>query len=195
MRQRLLRPPSLNGTMDEGGSGVTYVMGGVSYMYEEKQIRSLWPNLDVARMFAMQVGISSLDNLEFGHVEVFLASLPQQFEENEAMEWLQIFQKVERKIFPTLVNPDLHVDSGEIIKRFWQCPVEQIAAGCILASKESLLNTLHLFYDADERARVSEEEFIEFLKEVASQSAVAKLEMKGILESFQATAPLKYNVS
>merc|ERR1712080_401916 len=89
LRQRLLRPLETS----ERVSRVTYVMGNSSRMYEEKCISDLWPHLDVAKTFAMQLDASPVERLEVEHMEVLLASLPAEFEPEVADEWLELFEK------------------------------------------------------------------------------------------------------
>merc|ERR1719382_491823 len=136
LRQRLLRPPEAEAS-DRTVGRITYVMGNSSRMYEEKCLSQIWPHLDVAKTLAMQLEASPLDHFELEHMEVLLASLPERFGEEEADEWLSIFEKVKQYIFVALVDPDLHVLSTQIIRRFWVCPIERIATRSIDVSKKN----------------------------------------------------------
>merc|ERR1712039_172287 len=82
LRQRLLRP-SEAGAADRTVGRLTYVMGNSSRMYEEKHVSSLWPHLDVAKTLTMQLEASPLDHFELEHMEVLLATLPEEFEEED----------------------------------------------------------------------------------------------------------------
>merc|ERR1719161_1383804 len=86
----------------------TYVMGTSSRMYEECCVSSLWPHLDVAKAFAVQVEAAQLDHFELEHVEVLLACLPPHFEDVTADEWLEVFGRVKQYAFVALVDQHLH---------------------------------------------------------------------------------------
>merc|ERR1712232_143427 len=144
----------------------TYVMGNSSRMYEEKHVSSLWPHLDVAKTLTMQLEASPLDHFELEHMEVLLATLPEEFEEEDVDEWLNIFEKVKQYIFVALVDPTLHLHSTQIIKRFWVCPIERIATRSIENSKKTLLQALRLLYSSVARTRVDEAAVIQFLRDL-----------------------------
>merc|ERR1712187_36154 len=194
LRQRLLRPQDPATEMERSGR-LTYVMGNASRMYEEKCIANLWPHLDVAKTFAMQLEASPVDHFELEHMEVFLATLPEQFEEENAEEWLSIFDKISKYIFVALVDNDLHAYSAQIIKRFWMCPVERIATKSIEVSKKTLLQTLRLLYSNVPCTRVDESAVIQFLKDLYNEGDNLQFEVKNVIEAFRETHPSEYENS
>lgn len=195
LRRRLLRPPEAEAGSDRAVGRLTYVMGNSSRMYEEKCVSSLWPHLDVAKTLARQLEASPLDRFELEHTEVMLASLPEQFEEEEADEWLAIFDKVKQYIFVALVDPELHLHSTQIIKRFWLCSIDRIATRSIEASKKNLLQALKFLYSSVERTRVDEAAVLKFLRDLHNQGGNIQLEVASVIESFQETHPEEYMAS
>eukprot|EP00933_Yihiella_yeosuensis_P016990 TRINITY_DN14331_c0_g5_i1.p1 TRINITY_DN14331_c0_g5~~TRINITY_DN14331_c0_g5_i1.p1 ORF type:complete len:848 (+),score=176.39 TRINITY_DN14331_c0_g5_i1:57-2600(+) len=193
LRQRLLRPQE-EGEAAERIGRLTYVMGNSSRMYEEKCISSSWPHLDIAKTLVMQLEVSPLDHFELEHMEVLLASLPRTFEELEADEWLQIFEKVKQYIFVALVDPDLHLLSTQIIRRFWVCPLERIAARSIEASKKTLLQALQLLYSGKEPL-VDEAAVLVFLRDLRSKGGELQIEIDSVVELFKETHPKEYKAS
>merc|ERR1719382_778188 len=168
LRQRLLRPPEAEAS-DRTVGRITYVMGNSSRMYEEKCLSLTWPHLDVAKTLTMQLEASPLDHFELEHMEVLLASLPDAFEEEEASEWLDIFEKVKQYIFVALVDPALHLHSTQIIKKFWVCPIERIATRSIENSKKTLIQALRLLYSSVVRTRVDEGALLQFLRDLRNR--------------------------
>lgn len=75
------------------------VWGTTSLMYEDVTISTRWPHLDVAKTFAKQLENNPIEAWEPEHMEVFQASLPEQFEPDEADEWVEIFSKLKTYIF------------------------------------------------------------------------------------------------
>merc|ERR1719506_2072518 len=93
MRARLLKP--MTDEEPTGGVGkLTYVYGCSTREYEEKVISALWPHLDMAKTFVKQHETTLLDHWEIAHMEVFLGTLPEAFNEVEAEEWLELFDKI-----------------------------------------------------------------------------------------------------
>jgi hypothetical protein len=184
LRQRLLRNQDADQAADRTVGRLTYVMGNSSRMYEEKCISVLWPHLDVSKTFAMQLEASPVDHFELEHMEVFLATLPESFEEENAEEWLSIFEKVGKYIFVALVDNDLHALSAQIIKRFWICDIDRIASRSIEASKKTLLQALRLLYSNVPCTRVDESAMIQFLSDLYNQGGNLQFEVKNVIEAF-----------
>jgi hypothetical protein len=193
LRQRLLRPPEADADRTVGR--LTYVMGNSSRMYEEKSLSLTWPHLDVAKTLTMQLEASPLDHFELEHMEVLLASLPESFEEEEADEWLDIFEKVKQYIFVALVDPDLHLHSTQIIRKFWVCPIEKIGSRSIENSKKTVLQALRLLYSSVARTRVDEAAVLQFLRDLRNRGGNVQLEVTSVLESFRETHPAEYEAS
>lgn len=191
LRQRLLQPAH------EGSerTRLTYVHGNFSRMYEETCLPSVWPHLDVAKTLAMQLDTSQPERLELGHIEVLLASLPETFEEIEADEWLQIFEKVKQYIFVALVDPELHLHSTQIIKKFWVCPVEKIATRSIEASKRTLEQALRLLYRSGSETVVQEASVLRFLRDLRMLGGLVQMEVDSVVELFKVTNPDEYATS
>jgi len=187
MRRRLLRPHEEQG-VDLPVGKLTYVMGNCSRMYEERCVSDLWPHIDAAKTFSMQLETSPLDHFELEHMEVLSASLPPVFDEMQADEWLDIFEKVKQYIFVALVDPDLHHLSTQIIRRFWLCPVDRIATRSLEASKRTLLQALRILYNM-ERTKVDEAAMLEFLRDMHHQGGNVQLELRSVVDSFQETHP------
>eukprot|EP00930_Biecheleria_cincta_P084568 TRINITY_DN74016_c0_g1_i1.p1 TRINITY_DN74016_c0_g1~~TRINITY_DN74016_c0_g1_i1.p1 ORF type:complete len:863 (-),score=192.32 TRINITY_DN74016_c0_g1_i1:128-2683(-) len=191
LRQRLLQPAH------EGSerTRLTYVHGNFSRMYEETCLPSVWPHLDVAKTLAMQLEASQPERLELGHIEVLLASLPESFEESEAEEWLQMFEKVKQYIFIALVDPELHLHSTQIIKKFWVCPVEKIATKSIEKSKRTLTQALRLLYSSGSKTVVQEASVLRFLRDLREQGGEVQIEVDSAVDLFKETHPDEYAMS
>jgi hypothetical protein len=189
LRQRLLSPSGNPGDAT-GTLRLTYVMGNLSKMYEEKFISSLWPHLDVAKTLAMQLEASPLEQFELEHTEVLLASLPPRFEEDEAEEWLNVFEKVSRYVFGALIDPDLHPVSVEIVGRFWLSEVELVSARSLAGSKGPLLQAM-VELCSSQRPVVEESAVVDFLRSARGHSAAA-VEIDSLVESFRETYPDMY---
>lgn len=191
LRARLLRQPDAGA----GSRRLTYVMGNSSRMYEEKCIGDLWPHLDVAKTFAMQVEASRLDHFELEHMEVLLASLPATFDAGEADEWLAVFEKVKQNVFVALVDPSLHDQSTQIISLFWTCPVERIATRSMEASKKTLLQALRLLYGGAAPDRIEEGAVLKFLRDLRNRGGILQMEVVSVIESFRDAHPEQYEKS
>jgi len=193
LRQRLLEPP------EEGAERArrTYVHGNFSRMYEETYLPGVWPHLDVAQTLAMQLEVSPLDRFELEHMEVLWASLPHQFDRVEADEWLHIFEKVKQYIFIALVEPELHVFSTQIIKKFYLCANEKISMGSMEASKKTLLQALRLLYTPDSGGapRVEEAAVLVFLRELRAHGGELAIEVEGVVDLFKEMHPEEYGAS
>ncbi|CAK9095437.1 unnamed protein product [Durusdinium trenchii] len=92
--------------LDEGGERArrSYVQGNSTSMYEETSLPEVWPHLDIARTLAMQMEATQLVKVDEEHLEVLSASLPFFFEDEEADEWLHVFDKVKQHLFTSLVQ-------------------------------------------------------------------------------------------
>lgn len=186
----------------EGGGGVvgseratgklTYVMGSSSRMYEEKCVAGLWPHLDVAKTLAMQLEASPLEQFELEHIEVLLASLPPQFYEEEAGEWLSVFEKVKQYIFVALVDSDLHRLSAEVVQHFWLSSVETISSGSVESSKKTLLQALRLLYTRPANTMVDEAAVVQFLRDMRNHGGNLAVEINSVIESFRETFPAEH---
>lgn len=94
-----------------------------------------------------------------------------------------------------LVDPDLHLHSTQIIKRFWLCPVEYIATRSMECSKRTLLQALRLLYSSVARARVEEAAVLQFLRDLRNRGGTVQMEITMALESFRETHPQEYAAS
>merc|ERR1712187_921936 len=203
LRRRLLRPQELeasSGPASAPGARVgkmCYVMGNASRMYEEKCIAREWPHLDVAKTFVMQLRRDGppMEFFELEHMEVFLASLPENFEPEEVEEWIEIFERVKQYVFVALVDPKLHLHSTQIIKRFWCCDLEEIATKSIDATKKTLLLALRILYSGVARTKVDEAAVLAFLRDLRNQNQNVKVEVTSVLTSFRDTYPAEYESS
>lgn len=197
LRQRLLKPIDEAEPTPAGHAGkITYVIGSSTREYEEKCISALWPHLDMAKTFVKQHEMSPLDHWEVVHMEVFLATLPEVFNSVEADEWLALFEKIKQYIFVALVDPDLHLLSTHIIKKFWLCNVEQVARRSVEDSTNILLQALRLLYDLKlDRARVDESLMLQFLKDLWDKGGTIQFEITSVIETFQETQPAEYQSS
>jgi len=197
LRRRLLKPiddagePSTEGNVGK----LTYVWGSSTREYEEKCISALWPHLDMAKTFVKQHETSPLDHWEVAHMEVFLACLPDAFDEIEADEWLALFEKIKQYIFVALVDPDLHLLSTLIIKKFWLCSLEQVSTKSVEGSTNILLQALRLLYSDMDRAKVDESLMLDFLKELYNSGDTVRFEITSVIETFQETQPTEYQSS
>jgi len=197
LRQRLLTPSAdADATPASHMGKLTYVMGSSTREYEEKCICALWPHLDMAKTFVKQHEMSPLDHWEVVHMEVFLATLPDICKDVEGEEWLALFEKIKQYIFVALVDPDLHLLSTHIIKKFWLCNVELVATRSVEGSTNILLRALGLLYDLKlDRARVDESLMLDFLKELWDKGGTIQFEITSVIETFQETQPAEYQSS
>lgn len=194
-RQRLLRPQETEASNRR--IRLTYVTGNSSRMYEENCISSLWPHLDVAKTFVRQLigrdhEEARIERFDIEHVEVFLASLPEDFEPNEANEWIEVFDRVRQYVFVALVDPKLHIHSTQIIKRFWFCSLEHVSTRCLEVAKNPLLKALSFLYSEVDRSKVSEAAMHQFLRECREQGGNLRLEIDSIVEAFKVEFPSEY---
>jgi len=196
LRQRLLR--AVDDVEESAAPNVgklTYVWGTSTREYEEKCVSALWPHLDMAKTFVKQHETSSLDHWEKAHMEVFLATVPDTFDEFESDEWLAIFEKIKQYIFVALVDPEHHLLSTKIIKKFWLCSVEQVATKSIEGSTNILLQALRLLYSEMECAKVDEGLMLDFLKDLWNRGGTVQFEITSVIETFQETQPAEYQSS
>jgi hypothetical protein len=201
LRQRLLRPVDADGAQDvdsaAAGTKLVYVSGSSTRQYEEKCISLIWPHLDMAKTFVKQQQrrSSPLGAWEEPHLEVFFATLPPFFEEDEAEEWLQQFEQSKQYIFVALVDPYLHSLSTRIISKFWRANVEQIANQSVEASSQILLQALRLLYREKDRATVEESKMINFLKDMRDRGGTVEFEITNVVQAFQDAQPDEYQAS
>lgn len=198
LRRRLLKPQDEGDAADGAGASVgklTYVWGSSTREYEEKCVSALWPHLDMAKTFVKQHEASQLGRWEIQHMEVFLATLPDFFEEEEGEEWLALFEKVKEYIFVALVDPDLHSLSARIIKKFWLCNVEHVATCSVEGSTSILLQALRLLYSGMDRAKVDEQDMLDFLTDLRERGGTVEFEVTSVIETFQETQPAEYKNS
>jgi len=200
LRKRLLEPPKVPTDDDGAATGtsagkLTYVLGRSTREYEEKCISALWPHLDMAKTFVKQNETSPLDHWEISHMEVFLATLPELFEEVEAEEWIALFEKTKQYIFVALVDPDLHLLSTQIIKKFWLCNVDLIATRSVEGSTNILSQALRLLYSDMDRAKVDESLMIDFLKDLYNNGGTVQFEITSVITAFEQTQPAEYSSS
>jgi hypothetical protein len=200
LRRRLLR--SIEEEPSTAGGKLTYVWGSSTREYEEKCVSALWPHLDMAKTFVRkehdippEADTPPLGRWEVAHMEVFLATLPEVFEEIEWEEWLAVFDKVKQYIFVALVDPDLHQLSTYIIKKFWLCNLEQLAAKCVEDSRHILLQVLGLLYGNMDCAKVDENLFLDFLKELYNHGGTVQFELGTVIEQFHDTQEAEYQSS
>lgn len=195
MRERLLQSHEGDDAGAQMGK-VTYVKGNDSRAYEEKCIRTLWPHLEVANTFAVQVQARKLVRFELEHMQVFFASLPDEFEEDKAEEWLDVFEKVKQYVIIALTDPNLHVLATRAIKRFWLCPFERIATRSMEASKKTLSQTLRLLYSGGmAQTKVDEAVVIHFLRELRNHGGLLSMEIASVVETFRDTRPQEFAAS
>mmetsp|Transcript_60295 Transcript_60295/g.134499 ORF Transcript_60295/g.134499 Transcript_60295/m.134499 type:complete len:556 (+) Transcript_60295:2-1669(+) len=188
LRQRLLQEAT------EGDkAGRTYVHGNFTCVYEETCLPEMWPHLDIAKTLTMQLEASPVQRLELEHLEVLLASLPFFFDEDEADEWLSIFDKVKRYIFIALVDPQLHLFSTQIIRKFWASGVESIAAKTRENSVDIMVESLSTLYDGADR--VEEASVIVFLREMRGRDDDTQAEVDRMIDHFAEAHPDKYQAS
>eukprot|EP00929_Paragymnodinium_shiwhaense_P006898 TRINITY_DN110850_c0_g1_i1.p1 TRINITY_DN110850_c0_g1~~TRINITY_DN110850_c0_g1_i1.p1 ORF type:complete len:845 (+),score=243.11 TRINITY_DN110850_c0_g1_i1:105-2639(+) len=191
LRRALLLP-----TLDGVAARTRMVWGTTSLMYEEVTISQLWPHLDVAKTFAKQLEANPLQAFEPEHIEVFQASLPETFQMEESDEWVEILSKLKQYVFDALVDPRMHINATQVIKRFWCCPSDTMAAKSIDASKRAFLHALRMLYsDAAEAERVDEAAVLAFLRELRSREGPVSAEVTNLLEAFRETHPAEYQSS
>lgn len=199
LRQRLLRPhdQELDAEASSVGTKLVYVSGSSTRQYEEKCIAALWPHLDIAKTFVKQQQNqeSPLEKWELPHMEVFLGALPPMFEEEEAEEWLALFEQVKQYIFVALVDPYMHWLSARIISKFWLCNVEQISTRSVEASNSILFQALRLLYSDMDCAKVEESKMIDFLKDMRDRGPPVEFEITSVLEAFKESQPTEYEAS
>ncbi|CAE7335034.1 unnamed protein product [Symbiodinium sp. CCMP2456] len=189
LRQRLLQEPAEG----DDKAGRTYVHGNFTCTYEETCLPEIWPHLDIAKTLTMQLEASPPDHLETEHLEVLLASLPFFFDEDEADEWFNIFEKVKKYVFTALVDPHLHLLSTQIIRKFWASGVETIAAKTRENSLDMMAETLSMLYDGSER--VEEASVIVFLREMRGRDDDTQAEVDRMIDHFAESHPDKYQAS
>jgi len=194
MRQRLLQPkPAQEGA--EAPQKLTYVMGNLSRMYEERCVTALWAGHDVAKTLTMQLEHSPLEYFELEHMEVLSATLPDSFNDEVAEEWFNIFDKVKQYVFGALLDPNLHTLSTHIISKFWLSPIERVSHRSIEVSKKTLLQTLTLLYSGKQKNCVEEKTVLQFLKGLRQRGGVVELEVSSVINSFKEALPAEYKAS
>jgi hypothetical protein len=207
LRQRLLRPHSV----DAGGrpARMTYVWGHTSRLYEEKCISAQWPHLDVAKTFVRLIekgrvteegeeATPALARLDLSHMEVFLASLPDDFEPQEQQEWVdEVFDKVKNYVCLAIVDPLVHIHSTQIIKRFWCSESQFVSSRCIEKATKPMLRALLILYSRHdpEMAKVDEAAVLQLLRDLRHSNEDVQREVDRLLEVFKETYPNEYAAS
>lgn len=181
---------------------LTYVYGNASRMYEERCVCTRWPHLEMAKTFVKQLEGSPLEHWDLEHMEVFLACVPEQLDEEELDEpggWFDLFEKVKQYVFVALVDPDLHSYSAQIIRRFWLSGSQRWLVKVMDASKTTLLQALGLLYldyqDKDHVARVDEAVVLDFLRDLCGRGEAIRNEVASILQDFRESHPAEYQNS
>jgi hypothetical protein len=187
LRQRLLQGRARADEPTSPPRRLAYVMGTSSRLYEESCLCDQWPAVDVARTLAEQGESLQLDHFEPEHLQVLAACLPDPDADlNE--EWMVVFEKVKAYIFVALVDPALHLGATEVVKRFWLCRPQNTALRAIEASKKTLLQTLRiscLRYNDTRRSYVSEEELLEFLREMRDAGGAISQMLQSVVDQFR----------
>jgi hypothetical protein len=187
LRQRLLAGRARADEISSPPRCLAYVMGTSSRLYKECCICDQWPALDVARTLADQGEALQLDHFEPEHLQVLAACLPDPDQDlNE--EWLTVFEKVKAYIFVALVDPALHQGATEVVKRFWLSRPQNTALRAIEASKKTLLQTLRiscLRYNDTRRSYVSEEELLDFLREMRDAGGAIAQMLQSVVDQFR----------
>merc|ERR1712048_994450 len=95
-------------------------------------------------------------------------------------------------VFVALVDPKLHLHSTQIIKRFWCCDVEELAAKAMHLSKKTLIQALRLLYSGMAVSKVDEAAVLAFLRDLRTQNQLVQVEVNSVLEAFKETYPGEY---
>lgn len=182
--------------LDEGGERQrrSYVHGNSTNMYEETCLPDVWPHLDIAKTLAMQLEAMQLPRVEEEHLEVLAASLPFFFEDEEADEWLHVFEKVKQHLFTSLVDSRLHLLSGQIIKKFWACGAEILAFKSREASRGFFTEALSRLYQQPAE-HVEEASMLVFLRELRHFNEDLHAEVDALLDAFNEEFPDEYKAS
>eukprot|EP00490_Sorites_sp_Unknown_P029504 CAMPEP_0114674850 /NCGR_PEP_ID=MMETSP0191-20121206/47028_1 /TAXON_ID=126664 /ORGANISM="Sorites sp." /LENGTH=276 /DNA_ID=CAMNT_0001943021 /DNA_START=201 /DNA_END=1031 /DNA_ORIENTATION=+ len=182
--------------LDEGGERQrrSYVHGNATNMYEETCLAEVWPHLDIAKTLALQLEAMQLPKLEEEHLEVLAASLPFFFEDEEADEWLHIFEKVKHHLFNSLVDPQLHVLSAQIIKKFWACGADMLATKSREASRSTFCEALSRLYQQP-AVHVEEASMLVFMRELRHFNEDLHAEVDALLDAFNEEFPDEYKAS
>jgi hypothetical protein len=197
LRQRLLRPHIVDA--DGRPARMTYVWGHTSRLYEEECISAQWPHLDVAKTFVRVVvegreGVD-LERFDLEHMEVFLGSLPEQFEREEQDEWIEVFDRVKNYVCLAIIDPKVHIHSAQIMKRFWCAESEAVSQKCIELSKKNMLRALALLYGGADRIKVDEAAVLQLLRDLRQSRDNVQIEVDSLLEAFKETHSDEYAVS
>lgn len=98
------------------------------------------------------------------------------------------FEKVKAYIFVALVDPALHGDATDVVKRFWLCHPQNTALKAMEASKKTLLQTLRiscLRYTDTRRSYVDEEELLDFLREMRDAGGAIAQMLQSVVDQFR----------
>lgn len=182
--------------LDEGGERQrrSYVVGNATCMYEETCLPDVWPHLDIAKTLAMQLEAMQLTKVEEEHLEVLSASLPFFFEDEEADEWLHVFEKVKQHLFTALVDSHLHLLSGQVIKKFWACGADHLASRSRETSRPVFTEALSRLYQQPEE-HVEEASMLVFLRELRTFNEDLQAEVDALLDAFNEEYPDEYKAS
>lgn len=193
LRRRILNEER-SGDSDRGR--ISYVMGGASRHYEEICISTRWHNLSVAKTFANLVEDGKLEHLEQEHIEVCNATLPtKDFSEEEASEWLSVFDKVKAYAFVSLADPEMHSYGVQFVRKFWTSKIEKISNGSLDASAKTLVQTWQVLYGDMKRKKVDSKEMFHFLKEMQNAGKNVSDMLERSVDSFKENYPQEFSQS
>ncbi|CEL97882.1 unnamed protein product [Vitrella brassicaformis CCMP3155] len=191
MRQRLLMPRGEGA--ETQAPRLAYVMGAASRLYEEPYLPALWPSLKVAKAFCSQLEARSLTHFELEHLEVLIATLPEDdFAASSEVisDWLDLFDRLKAYIFVALIEEDFHDHAAQIIAKFWLSGVEELRTPVLDASRKTLLQTLRILYsEGIERSKVAESVLVEFLQDIHSEGPPVSELIDDVLQMYKKSDP------
>lgn len=185
LRQRLLTGPA---KADDGTAppprSLAYVMGTSSRLYEECCVCDHWPALDIARTMAGQAEVAQLPHFEPEHLEVLSGCLPSQdIDIDDA--WLGVFEKVKAYVFLAIVDPALHHQAMEVVRRFWLCRPQVSALRAVDASKKTVVQMLRIAYSNTPQTRVAESDLLFFLREMRDTGGAIANMLQAAVDQFR----------
>jgi len=156
----------------------------------------LWPHLEVGKTLVRTFSSSEFVRLQPPHLEVLLATLPEEFEESEAEEWPGLYEQAAQHVFDALITPDLHLQAAQFIRHFWTCQNEHIAATSAEKSRGPLIKALQALHSPSDQPKVKEVSISEFLRDLKnSVGGVVAVEVTSAVESFRESFPDEYRHS
>jgi len=163
-----------------------YAMGTSCRVYEECCISDDWPAVEIARTLAEQCELLNLPHFEPEHLEVLTACLPPPDVDVDS-NWLMVFEKVKNYIFVAALDPVLHAEAVDVIRRFWLCRPQSLALRALDTSKKTLLQTLRLNYSeaSTMQARVDERHLVDFLKEMRDAGGAVASMLQAVVDQFR----------